>query len=75
MIAADFVTDDAGTGIVHCAPGFGADDYKACVKLGIIKPDDPPVPVDDKGMFTDKIPDYKGIYIKDADKEIRKALK
>lgn len=29
---ADFVTEDAGTGIVHCAPGFGDDDYKMCVR-------------------------------------------
>jgi isoleucyl-tRNA synthetase len=27
VLCADFVTSDAGTGIVHCAPGFGEDDY------------------------------------------------
>lgn len=36
VIGADFVTSDTGTGIVHCAPGFGEDDYKACVKNGLI---------------------------------------
>lgn len=43
---ADFVTDDSGTGIVHCAPGFGEEDYKMCVLKGIIHPDNPPVPID-----------------------------
>lgn len=32
IIPGDFVTDDTGTGVVHCAPGFGAEDYKVCVK-------------------------------------------
>jgi len=32
VVGADFVTKDSGTGIVHCAPGFGEDDYAACVK-------------------------------------------
>lgn len=31
VIAANFVTDSDGTGIVHCSPGFGEDDYKICV--------------------------------------------
>lgn len=52
ILAGDFVTSDAGSGIVHCAPGFGEDDYKVSVANNIIKPDDPPVPVDDNGFFT-----------------------
>jgi isoleucyl-tRNA synthetase len=39
VLGANFVTGDAGTGIVHCAPGFGADDYKVCLKAGIIRPE------------------------------------
>jgi len=31
VYAGGFVTDSDGTGIVHCAPGFGEDDYKLCV--------------------------------------------
>ena len=62
---AKFVTDDAGTGIVHCAPGFGEDDYKMCVAKKLISPDDPPVPVDESGNFTAEISDYKGMYVKD----------
>ncbi|KAL4907715.1 hypothetical protein BDW74DRAFT_166381 [Aspergillus multicolor] len=49
LIAADFVTADSGTGLVHCAPGHGMDDYEACLARGI------PAfaPVDDHGKFTD----------------------
>ncbi|PKX90388.1 isoleucine--tRNA ligase ISM1 [Aspergillus novofumigatus IBT 16806] len=50
IIAGDFVTADSGSGLVHCAPGHGMDDYEACVPRGI------PAfaPVDDHGKFTDK---------------------
>lgn len=49
IIAADFVTADSGSGLVHCAPGHGMDDYDACVSRGI-----PALaPVDDHGRFTD----------------------
>ncbi|PYH91238.1 isoleucyl-tRNA synthetase [Aspergillus ellipticus CBS 707.79] len=50
IIAADFVTAESGSGLVHCAPGHGMDDYEACVSRGI------PVwaPVDNDGRFTDK---------------------
>lgn len=50
IIAADFVTADSGSGLVHCAPGHGMDDYEACLARGI------PVfaPVNDEGKFTDK---------------------
>ncbi|KAB8236480.1 tRNA synthetases class I-domain-containing protein [Aspergillus alliaceus] len=50
IIAADFVTADSGSGLVHCAPGHGMDDYDACLSRGI------PAfaPVDDHGRFTDQ---------------------
>ncbi|PYI05636.1 isoleucyl-tRNA synthetase [Aspergillus sclerotiicarbonarius CBS 121057] len=50
IIAADFVTADSGSGLVHCAPGHGMEDYEACLSRGI------PAfaPVDDHGKFTDK---------------------
>lgn len=48
LILADFVSADSGTGLVHCAPGHGMDDYEVCTRLGI-----PAVsPVDDNGCFT-----------------------
>jgi len=39
VLSGPFVSKDAGTGIVHLAPGFGEDDYKVCVKNGIIRPE------------------------------------
>ncbi|KAJ5224986.1 hypothetical protein N7468_006211 [Penicillium chermesinum] len=50
IIGAEFVTADSGSGLVHCAPGHGMDDYEACLARGI------PVfaPVNDEGKYTDK---------------------
>ena len=75
VIGADFVTNDTGTGIVHCAPGFGEDDYAACVANGLIEPGKAPCPVDSDGKFMDAVSDYKGVYIKDADNMIKEHLK
>jgi isoleucyl-tRNA synthetase len=48
LIQAEFVSADSGTGLVHCAPGHGMDDYEVCTRLDI-----PAVsPVDDNGCFT-----------------------
>ena len=47
FIYADYVTLDDGTGIVHCAPGHGVDDYKAGARFGL----DVVMPVDDNGYF------------------------
>ncbi|KAL4805306.1 isoleucyl-tRNA synthetase [Aspergillus unguis] len=49
IISADFVTAESGTGLVHCAPGHGMDDYEACVSRGIPAY----APVDDHGKFND----------------------
>ena len=50
IISADFVTADSGSGLVHCAPGHGMEDYEACLKRGI----DVFAPVNDDGKFTEK---------------------
>jgi isoleucyl-tRNA synthetase len=49
LIHADFVSADSGTGLVHCAPGHGMDDYEVCTRLGI----EAMAPVDNSGCFTD----------------------
>ncbi|TGO23953.1 hypothetical protein BPAE_0116g00140 [Botrytis paeoniae] len=49
LIHADFVSADSGTGLVHCAPGHGMDDYEVCTRLGI----EAVAPVNDLGCFTD----------------------
>lgn len=70
-----YVTDNAGTGIVHTAPAYGEDDYRVSMKYKIIVPDQPGVLVDDNGFFTEAAEQFKGQYLKDADKNIIKDLK
>jgi len=69
----DYVTTDAGTGVVHIAPGFGEDDNRVMKEAGLAAVF--ACPVDDAGKFTKEITDFVGLYVKDADKEIIKKLK
>ena len=51
LVAADFVTEDSGTGLVHCAPAHGMDDYLALqplIKTGVVEVK---APVTDEGLF------------------------
>ncbi len=57
LVLADYVTMDSGTGCVHTAPGFGADDYQTCRRYGM----DMVVPVDDQGKHTDYAGKYAGM--------------
>ncbi|CAN1224836.1 Isoleucine--tRNA ligase, cytoplasmic [Linum perenne] len=76
VVADSYVTSDRGTGIVHCAPAFGEDDYRVCIANEIIsKGENLVVAVDDDGCFTDRITDFSGRYVKDADKDIIDAVK
>lgn len=76
VVADDYVTDDSGTGIVHCAPAFGEDDYRVCMEHGIIsKGENLVVAVDDDGCFTERIVEFSRRYVKDADKDIIQAVK
>jgi isoleucyl-tRNA synthetase len=67
----DFVSTDTGSGIVHMAPAFGADDYDLSKKYNL------PMlqPVDRGGRFTSEVSDYAGQFVKDADKDIIIKLK
>ncbi|MFC1492420.1 isoleucine--tRNA ligase [candidate division KSB1 bacterium] len=71
VITGDFVSSEEGSGIVHIAPAFGADDYNAGVEYGL------PVfqPVNEKGKFTDEVTAYKGLFVKTADPKIIEDLK
>ena len=57
LLLADYVTMDSGTGCVHTAPGFGADDYLTCLRYGM----EMVVPVDDQGRHTDYAGKYAGL--------------
>ena len=71
VCAADFVSTEDGTGIVHIAPGFGEDDYRLGQTEGL-----PTVcPVDEEGRFTKAVPDYAGREVKEADSDIMRRLK
>jgi isoleucyl-tRNA synthetase len=69
--AADFVSVEEGTGIVHLAPGFGEDDYNTLAPKGIPVV----VPLDAECRFTAEVPEYQGTFVKDADKLIIQRLK
>jgi isoleucyl-tRNA synthetase len=71
VILGDFVTLEDGTGIVHVAPGYGADDYEIGQKYGL------PVlqAVEANGYFVPEAGKYAGKYIKEADPEIAEDLR
>jgi isoleucyl-tRNA synthetase len=71
VTAGDFVSTGDGTGIVHIAPAFGADDYELARKYDL------PMlqPVARNGCFTTEVPDYDGMFFKDADPPIMRRLK
>jgi len=71
VIEGDFVSTEDGSGIVHIAPAFGADDYEISKKhnLPFLQP------VTRGGLFTDEITDFAGQFVKDADPGIIKKLK
>jgi len=70
-ILADYVTLDAGTGVVHIAPGHGQEDYESGIQYGI------PVysPVDDEGKFTEEVEYFAGKFVFDANKDVNEKLK
>jgi isoleucyl-tRNA synthetase len=55
-ILADYVTLDQGSGIVHTAPGHGSDDFLSGQKYGL----EIYAPIDDKGVYLEGLPEYKG---------------
>ena len=61
IILADFVTTEDGTGIVHLAPSFGADDNRVCKQNGI----GTLTLVNKQGKFVDTVTDFAGMYVKD----------
>jgi isoleucyl-tRNA synthetase len=72
VVAADFVSMDDGTGVVHLAPAFGPDD------LAVGRAQGWPVwrPVGDDGRFTDDAPAFvRGMFVKDADPAIIEELR
>ena len=71
LVCADYVTMDSGTGCVHTAPGFGADDYQTCRRYNI----DLIVPVDDRGRQTEAAGKYAGLRYDESNAAILADLK
>ena len=71
VVAGDFVSTEDGTGVVHIAPAFGADDYNVGLKEGL------PVlnPVNPDGTFSEKAELVSGMWFKEADKPISQDLR
>ena len=71
VVAADFVSTEDGTGIVHMAPAFGADDFQVAQTEGL------PLfnPIAPDGTFTEQAPLVEGQWFKDADKTIARDLR
>ena len=76
VLSDGYVTADAGTGVVHQAPGFGEDDNRVCLAHGVITKDGELVcPVDENGCFTPDVTLYAGRYVKACDDDICAHLK
>lgn len=71
IIEGDFVSTEDGSGVVHIAPAFGADDYEISKKYNL------PMlqPVTRGGIFTEEVTDFAGQFVKDADEGIIKKMK
>jgi isoleucyl-tRNA synthetase len=70
-VLADYVTLDQGSGIVHTAPGHGADDFRTGQKYGL----EAYAPQDDEGRFVEGLPEYKGKNVFEANPIVVELLK
>jgi isoleucyl-tRNA synthetase len=71
VLLGDFVTTEDGTGLVHTAIAFGEDDFRLGEQYGLTLQN----PVREDGTFDERVPDYEGRFVKDADPEIVEALR
>jgi isoleucyl-tRNA synthetase len=69
-VLADYVTLDQGSGIVHTAPGHGAEDFVTGQKYGL----ETYAPLDDKGVYLEGLPEYRGRNVFEANPLIVKLL-
>lgn len=72
IVSDEYVSTESGTGIVHQAPAFGEDDFRILNAAGISAM---VCPIDMQGRFTDEVPDFQGLHVKEADKQIIHHLK
>ncbi len=79
VVPAEFVTIDTGTGVVHQAPAFGEVDFDVLVaeQERFVDGEGPPLicSVAPDGTFTEETPEYRGRYVKEADRDITRSLR
>ena len=79
VVAADFVTTESGTGVVHQAPAFGEVDYDVLLEeqQRFVEESGPQLicSVGPDGKFTEENPNYQGRWVKEADKDISRQLR
>jgi isoleucyl-tRNA synthetase len=71
IVLGDYVTVDAGTGLVHTAPGHGADDFNTGRRYGL----ETYTPVNHRGLFTDDVPLWAGVHVFKANPQIVEHLR
>jgi isoleucyl-tRNA synthetase len=71
FVLGDYVTLEAGTGLVHTAPGHGSDDYNTGRKYGL----DIYTPVNHRGEFTSAVPEWQGLHVFKANPKIVERLR
>ena len=71
LLDAKFVTLEQGTGIVHCAPSHGPDDFNLCLKNNISSK----YTVDNSGLYTTEVPGFTGTHVFKADPLVIEKLK
>ncbi|MCX8085862.1 MAG: isoleucine--tRNA ligase [Rhodocyclaceae bacterium] len=73
VILGDYVTLEAGTGIVHAAPAYGVEDFESCQRAGM-KNDEILTPVQGDGRFVDSLPFFGGMNVWQANPKIIEKL-
>jgi len=71
IVCADYVSMEDGTGLVHTAPGHGADDFRTAMryKLPVVSP------VDARGCYTDEVPaEFRGLFVLKANEKVVEQL-
>ncbi|MFN2616929.1 MAG: isoleucine--tRNA ligase, partial [Thermoleophilaceae bacterium] len=71
VLTADFVTTDEGTGVVHTAVAFGEDDFQLGERYGLTVQN----PVREDGTFDERMGEFAGRFVKDADPDVVEALR
>ncbi len=71
VLTAEWVTMEEGTGVVHCAPAHGPEDFELCKSVGI----EVFRPIAKNGVFTEEAGKYAGKWFKEASKEVIEDLK